>query len=386
MKLPELSLHRPILVTVVFLIVVILGAVSFTRLPVDLMPDVTFPAMSITTNYSNVGPEEMEELITIPMERALASTPGLEQITSSSSEGTSNIRLNFVWGSDVDAAADEVRTRVDRVRGQLPQDATTPTIFKFDINALPIMQLGVSSTLPDLEVRRFIEDEVVYRLERIPGVAQAQVNGGLQREIHVELNRERLNALRLTPAMVINAIRRDSLNEPVGPVIEGDFETFMRTQAEYRSIEEIRRTMVARRQGRPIYIGDVAEVVDTNQEIRSITRINGNTGVQMGIVKQSGSNTVEVARGVRDEINRINRDLPQVQINILSDSSEFIEQAVINVRDAAFYGSLLAVVILLLFLRNVRSTMVVAIAIPISVISTFALMYLYGFTLNTISF
>lgn len=386
MKLPELSLRRPIFITVVFLIVVILGGVSFTRLPVDLMPDVTFPAMSVSSGYSNVGPEEIEELVTIPLERALSSTPGLQQITSSSSEGTSSIRLNFVWGTDVDAAADEVRTRVDRVRGQLPQDATTPTIFKFDVNALPIMQLGVSSMLPDLEVRRFIEDEVVYRLERIPGVAQAQINGGLRREIHVELNREKLNALRLTPSMVISAIRRDSLNEPVGPVIEGDFETLMRTQAEYRNIEEIRRTMVARRQGRPIYIGDLAEVLDTNQEIRSITRINGRTGVQLGIVKQSGANTVQAARGVREEINRINRELPQVQINILSDSSEFIEQAVVNVRDAAFYGSLLAVVILLLFLRNVRSTLVVAVAIPISVISTFALMYFYGFTLNTITF
>ena len=386
MKLPELSLRRPVFVTVIFLIVCILGAVSFTRLPVDLMPEVSLPAMSVQTTYGNVGPEEMEELVTIPLERALASTPSMELMRATSSEGSSSIILTFGWGTDVDAAADEVRTRVDRVRGQLPDEASAPSISKWDINAQPIIFLGVSGTLDDRDLRQFVEDQIVYRLERIPGVAQAQVGGGLSREIHVLLNREKLNAFRLTPASAINAIRRESVNEPVGPVVEGDFETLMRTEGEYRSLDEIRRTVVARRQGTPIYVGDVAEVVDSNQEVRQLTRVNGKPGIRLGIVKQSGANTVEVAGQVMGEVERINRELSQVQIGVISDSSEFIRQSVANVRDAALYGSLLAVVILLLFLRNVRSTLVVAIAIPISVVGTFALMYFYGFTLNTITF
>jgi hydrophobic/amphiphilic exporter-1 (mainly G- bacteria), HAE1 family len=386
MSLPELALRRPVFITVIFLIVCIVGAVSFTRLPVDLMPDVTFPTMSVQTTYGNVGPEEIEELITVPLERALASTPGLEQMTATASEGNSNIRLSFSWGTDLDSAADEVRTRVDRARGQLPEDAGLPSISKFDVNAQPVVYLGVSGSLEDRALRTFVEDEIVYRLERIPGVAQAQMGGGLSREIHVLLDRGKLNALRLTPAQVINGIRRESVNEPVGQVIEGDFETLMRTEGEYHSLAEIERTVVARREGRPIYVGDVASVEDAFQEVRNLTRVNGEPGIRLGIVKQSGANTVEVARDVLEEIERINRELPQVRIGVISDSSEFIRQSVANVRDAALYGSLLAVLILLLFLRNLRSTLVIAVAIPISVIGTFALMYFYGFTLNTITF
>ena len=387
MNVSELSLRRPVLVTVVFLIVCILGAVSFTRLPIDLMPDITFPTLTVQTNYTGVGPEEMEELITIPLERSLASTPSLEEMTSTSSEGSSNVRMSFSWSTDLDSAADEIRTRVDRARGQLPDDATTPTIFKFDLNALPVMFLGVSSdSLSDRELLEFVEDEVVYRLERIPGVAQAQPRGGLSREIRVELNREKLNALRLTPALVINAIRRDSVTQPVGEVIEGDFETLMRTEGQYESLDEIRETMVARRQGQVISVGDVAEIFDTSTEVRSYTRINGAPGVRLGVVKQSGANTVDVADGIIAEVDRMNRELSQTRITVISDTSQFIRQAVRNVRNAALWGSLFAVLILMLFLRNLRSTLVVSIAIPISVIGTFALMYFSGFTLNTITF
>ena len=386
MNLPELAIRRPVFITVVFLIVTLLGAISFMQLPVDLMPDVSFPTLTVQVGYAGVGPEEMEELVSIPLERALASTPGLEEITSTSSEGSSRISLSFAWGTDLDAATDEVRARLDRVRGGFPENAGTPTVFKFDVSQFPIMFMGVSGEMAPRELREFTDRQVRYRFEQIDGVAQADVWGGLSREIHVNLDRSKMHALRISPNQVMAALRRENVNEPVGQVVEGDFEVLMRIQGEYVSLDEIRRTMVTRRGGSPVYIEDMAEVEDSYQEIRNLVRINGKPGLRMGVWKQSGANTVDVAREVQKEINRINQNFPQIHVSSIIDSSTFIESAVANVRNAALYGSILAVFILLLFLRNFRSTLVVAISIPISVVGAFGLMYFYGFTLNIVTF
>lgn len=386
MNLTELAIRRPVLITVVFLIITLLGGVSFLRLPVDLMPDVSFPTLTVQTTYGGVGPEEMEELVSIPLERALSATPGIEEITSTSSEGNSRIRLSFAWGTDLDAATDEVRARLDRARGQLPNDADTPTVFKFDVSDFPIIFMGVSGDMDPRELREFTDKQLKYRFERIAGVAQANVWGGLSREIHVNLDRSQMHALRINPNQVITALRRENVNEPVGQVVEGDFEVLMRTQGEYVNLDEIRRTMVTRRGGKPVYISDIAEVEDSHQEIRNLVRVDGRPGLRMGIWKQSGANTVDVAKEVQKEIERANQDFAHIHISSIRDSSKFIESAVANVRNAALYGSILAVFVLLLFLRNFRSTLVVAISIPISVIATFGLMYFYGFTLNTVTF
>jgi len=386
MNLTNLAIRRPVLITVVFLIITLLGGVSFLQLPVDLMPDVSFPTLTVQTTYGGVGPEEMEELVSVPLERALSATPGIEEITSTSSEGNSRIRLSFAWGTDLDAATDEVRARLDRARGQLPDDADTPTVFKFDVSDFPIIFMGVSGEMDPRELREFTDKQLKYRFERIAGVAQANVWGGLSREIHVNLDRSQMHALRINPNQVITALRRENVNEPVGQVVEGDFEVLMRTQGEYVTLNEIRRTMVTRRAGKPVYISDIAEVEDSHQEIRNLVRVDGRPGLRMGIWKQSGANTVDVAREVQKEIERANQDFAHIHISSIRDSSKFIESAVANVRNAALYGSILAVFILLLFLRNFRSTLVVAISIPISVIATFGLMYFYGFTLNTVTF
>lgn len=386
MRLPDLAIRRPVFATVIFLVMTLLGAISFMRLPVDLMPDISLPTITVNTTYDGVGPEEMEELVSIPLERALASTPAVKEIISTSSEGSSQVRLSFEWGTDLEAAMDEVRTRVDRARGMLPDDSDTPSIFKFDVSAFPILFLGVSGDMGPRELREFSEKQIQYRFERIPGVAQADIWGGLEREIHVSLDREKMHALRISPNQVIAALRRENLNEPGGNVQEGDFELLMRTEGEYTALDQIEKTMVTRRDSRPIYIKDLGFVEDSHTEIRNLVRVNGQPGLRMSIRKQSGANTVDVAKDVNAEIDRINRDFPNVYVASIFDSSKFIERAVSNVRDAALYGSILAVVILLLFLRNIRSTLVVAISIPISVIATFGLMYFYGFTLNTITF
>ncbi|MEE8349343.1 MAG: efflux RND transporter permease subunit, partial [Acidobacteriota bacterium] len=298
----------------------------------------------------------------------------------------SRIRVALEWGTDLDEATDEIRTRMDRVRGQLPEDADTPTIFKFDSTSLPVLFLGVSGNMNPRALREFTETQLQYRFERIPGVAQLDLFGGLNREIHVNMDRSKMHSFRISPAQVISALRRENLNEPVGQVIEGDFEVLMRTEGQFLSLDQIRQTMVARRNGRSVLVENVAQVEDSYQEVRSLIRVNGLPGLRMAVRKQSGANTVEVAREVREEIERVNRDFSHVHVATMFDSSHFIERSVANVRDAALYGSILAVFVLLLFLRNVRSTLVVAVSIPISVIATFGLMYFYGFTLNTITF
>ncbi|MGH9338469.1 MAG: efflux RND transporter permease subunit [Acidobacteriota bacterium] len=386
MKLPELAIRRPVFIIVLCLIVTLLGAISYSNIPVDLMPDVSFPRLTVRTSYQGVGPEEMEELVSIPMERALSSTPGIEEISSSSSEGSSQVRIAFAWGTDLDAAMDEIRTRIDRARGQLPDDVEAPTIFKYDVTTFPIMFLGIAGNMNPRDLREFTENQIQYRLERVPGVAQADVYGGLEREIHVKLDRAEMHALRLSPAQVSAALRRENINEPAGQIVEGDFEVLVRTEGEYTSVDQVADTMIVRREGQPIYVRDVAEVEDTHREIRELVRINGVPGIRMAVRKQSGANTVSVATAVKEEVEAINRDLPQTDVFVTYDSSRFIENAVRNVRDAAIYGSVLAVFILLLFLRNFRSTLVIGISIPISVIATFALMYFYGFTLNTVTF
>ncbi|MBN2416063.1 efflux RND transporter permease subunit [bacterium] len=386
MNIARGPVNRPVLTLMIFLVVITLGVVSFTRLSIDLMPEVTYPVISVVASYGNVGPEEMEELVTRPVEEALAAVQGVEEITSSSSEGSSNVRVSFTWGTDLDVAANDIRDRIDRVLGRLPEDMERPMIRKFDLSAFPILIMGISSNLNPLDLRLLVEDQVKYRIERVPGVAAVDIRGGFNREIHVDLRSQKLKSLGLSPDMVISAMRNENRNIPAGLFDKGNLEVLVRTQGEYSSLEEIKSTVVAVREGVPILIRDVADVSDSWQEVRQLTRIDGKSGLRISINKQSGANTVKAARAVLAEIERINRDIPQITIIPIIDTSQYIEQSINNVGTSVVLGGLLAVVILFLFLRNVSSTLIIATAIPISVVATFGLMYFGGFTLNMMTF
>lgn len=386
MNIAKGPVHRPILTFMIFLVIVILGIVSFSRLSIDLMPEVTYPVISVIASYGNVGPQEMEQLVTRPIEEALAAVQGVEEITSTSSEGRSMVRVSFVWGSDLDVAANDIRDRIDRVLGRLPEDMERPMIRKFDVSAFPILMLGISSNLNPLDLRLLVEDQVKYRIERVQGVASVDIRGGLNREIHVDLQSEKLKALGLSPDAVIGAMRNENRNIPAGLYERGNLEVLVRTQGEYLSLDEIRNTVITIRNGTPIQIRDVANVVDSWEEIRQVNRINDKPGLQISINKQSGTNTVKAAEAVLNEMERINRDIPQIQIIPIIDTSKYIKQSINNVGSSLFLGGILAVVVLFLFLRNVSSTAIIATAIPISVIATFGLMYFGGFTLNMMTF
>ena len=367
-------------------IIILIGGVSLTRLPVDLLPDVTYPTVSVRVGYPGVGPQEIEQLITRPIEQAVGAVAGLEQINSTSQEGSSIVRLSFAWGTDLSEAMDDLRTRLDRVRGRLPEDAEALIIFRQDSNAMPIMSLGIEGNYDRVTLREMAENQIGPRLERVNGVAAVTTNGGLRRQIHVELSKEKIAALELPVERVVALLRSENENTPLGEVNQGDRTYLLRSQSQFQSLDEIRNLVLMTRAGVPIYVRDVAEVKDTTEDVRSLLRINGRPGVRLSVQKQSGTNTVQVADGIKAEIDRVNLEMPNIKLNVLDDSSVYINRSIHSVQEHALIGAFLVTLIIFCFLRSFRSTLIVCTAIPISVIGTFALLYFNGYTLNVMTF
>jgi len=381
-KIAQAAVNRPVLTSMVSLIVIILGAVALSRLPIDLMPDVTSPTISISTSYSKASPLTMEELVTRPIEEAVAAVPGVQEISSRSIEGNSNVQVSFSWGTDLEAASNDIRDRIDRIISRLPSEAGRPSLRKFDMAATPVIMMGVTSQLEALELRRILEEQVSYRLERVDGVASVNIWGGRTREIHINLDPARMNALKVPLDQVISRIRSANVNQPAGNVYRGNHQITVRVPGLYENLDELRNTVIMRRGGSTIALRDIAEVIDTASKETRIVRINGEAGIQISVNKQSGTNTVKVVQGILEEVEQINRSIPQIKVVPLMDSSVFIKQSINNVSMSALLGGILAVLILLFFLRNLTSTLVISTAIPISIMATFGLLYFNGFTLN----
>src|SRR4051812_28174716 len=389
MSIPRFAIERPVMMAMISSIVILIGGISLTRLPVDLLPDISQPTVNVRVTYTGVGPLEMEDLIVRPLEQQLSAVSGLDTMFSSANEGNANIQMNFTWGTDLSEAMNDIRTRIDRVRGRLPEDADPPVVQKFDSNAAPIMGLALESTdgnLDRVQLRELAENILSPRLERVSGVAAVTVGGGLRRQIHVDLSREKITALDLSVDRVVAVLSNENQNIPIGEVYQGDRSLLLRSQGQYQNIEQIASTVVLTKNGVPVYLKDIADVSDSTEDIRSVLRINGRPGVRMQVTKQSGTNTVQIAEGVRAEMERINHEVPGVKISMLDDSAKFIERSISAVQEHVMLGSVLVVLIIFLFLRNFRSTLIVCTSIPISVIGTFALLYFGGLTLNTMTF
>ena len=386
MSIPRFAIERPVTMFMISMVIILLGGISLTRLPVDLMPDTQMPTISVRVNYSGVGPLEMEELVTRPIEQAVSAVAGLERVDSTSSEGSANIRLNFAWGTDLSEAADEVRTRLDRVRGRLPEDADPPTVFKFDSTSMPIMGIGVEGDFDAVTLRELAQNDLSPRLERVAGVAAVTINGGLRRQIRVDLSREKLTGLNLSPDRIVQILRTENQNIPLGEINDAERTLLLRSPGQFTNIEEIRNLVVLTRAGVPVYLRDIADVRDTTEDRRSFMRINGTPGIRMQVTKQSGTNTIQIAEGVKREIEKINADVNGIKLQVLDDQSKFIDRAIGSVTEHAMLGGLLVVAIIFLFLRDIKSTLIICTSIPISVIGTFALLYFGGYTLNTLTF
>ena len=382
MNISEFSIHRPVFTVMLMLAIVAVGLVAVSRLPIDLMPDLTFPTLSISTTYENTGPEEIEQIITRPIEEAMSAVPGVEEVFSVSSEGSSNVRVMFAWGTDLDAAADDMRERLDRIIPHLPDDVERPMLRKFDPAMFPILIVGALSNLDPIQTRRIIDEQIVYRLERVPGVASVDVWGGHEREIQVNLDADKVKALGLPLDRVITGIQQGNIDLPAGVIERGNYEILVRIPGVFTNMQEIRETVVAVLGGVPVRLQEIADIEDSFRKITRIVRVNGLPGTRLAVYKQSGKNTVEVASGILKELELIREDRPQIKLIPVRDSSEYIKNAMGNVSSTAVYGGILAIFVLLFFLGSIRSTLVIATAIPISIVATFALIYFSGFTLN----
>ena len=386
MKLTHTSVARPVTTLMVFLIIITLGTISFRHIPIDLLPPIEFPRLTVVVGYANVGPEEMEQLVTERIENALAGVANVERVTSNSSEGRSWVSLNFAQGTNLDEASNDVRAALDRLRRVLPEDADPPRIWKFDPNDAPIVIIGARSNRPLSDLTRILERDITKNFEQIPGVGNIEIWGGIHSEIQVDLMRDRLTSSELTALDVVQALGRENITLPGGNVKDGLSDLYVRSVGEYESVEDIAHTVIRNVDGAPIRVGDVARVRQGYQDIRRYIEIDDQPTIRFSIRKQTGANTMEVARNIRQEAERINRLRSDLELVVISDESEFIQSSIDNVRNSAMWGGILAVIILFAFLRNGSSTLIVGISIPISIIATFALLYFGGLTLNQMSF
>ncbi|PLX99112.1 MAG: acriflavin resistance protein [Desulfuromonas sp.] len=382
MKLPRFSVGRPVFTTMVTLIVVLLGLFSLSRLQIDMLPNIELPTLTIRTQYEGASPVVMERLVTQIVEEIIATVPGVEDISSQSSEGNSTVRVSFAWGTDIDTAALDVQAQLEDEINELPDDVVRPRVSKFDIASFPVVLLGISSNLDPVELTQLVEDQVRYRFGRLPGVAQVDLWGGFNREIRVELDPDRVKALGLPLDQLLQAIRNANLDLPAGKLEQGRFEVTLRAPAEFANLDQIRDTVIYQKDGVSVTLGQVAKVRDTYEKLRRIIRMDGERGLRVAIRKQQEANTVEVSKAILSEIDNFNHAFPQIKITPVINQGNFIQLSIANVARSILYGGFLSIIVLLFFLRNIRSTIVISLAIPISVIATFALIYFGGFTLN----
>jgi len=366
---------------------VLLGIVCLGRLPVDLLPKVTLPTIAVTTQWPNVAPEEIEAQVTRPIEQAVSGAPNLYHVTSSSVEGTSTVRIQFQWGTDIGQAAVDVLQLVERAKRRFPTDPTlqNPLVFKFDPSQMPILTFGVSGEKDPVKLRTLLDNQISPMIESCDGVASATANGGQQRAIIIDVDPVRLRAHHLSLDNVILRIAQENINLPAGIAKESNTEYTIRSLGWFTSTEQIAQTPVGVFDGQPVALGDVAQIRDLYSEPRIFARLNGEDAASLTITKQSDANTISTAHAVFEMLKRVKKLYPNLKFGLAYDQSSFIQDSVNNVRDSALIGGILAVLILLFFLRNIRSTLVVALSIPTSIISTFALLYLCGFTINTMS-
>lgn len=382
MNLTNLSVKRPVTIVMITLIVILLGAVSLTRLPIDLLPEFSVPVAIVQTSYSGVGPQEVENLVTRPLEESIGTVSNIKNVSSISSDGNSTIIAEFNFGTDMDFASLEMREKVDMVKGFLPGDASDPMVLKIDPNAMPVVEASLSGSEDLSALQTFAEDELRPRLERIEGVASVDISGGYQREVRVQVDQQKLQSYGLSMDDLSQLIGAANLSLPGGSVEKGIQDLTIRTTGEFEDIEDIRNLPITLPTGGTISLSDISDVSIENQDISTISKINGKPSISISIQKQSGTNTVSVSSRVNDEIENIKEDFPTRELTTVIDQADFINLAISTVIKSGLLGAILAVIILFLFLRNIRTTLIVGTAIPVSIIATFSLIYFNDITLN----
>ncbi|MCK5126681.1 MAG: efflux RND transporter permease subunit [candidate division Zixibacteria bacterium] len=383
MILSDISIKRPVFATMMTLALMVLGVSSYLALSVDLFPDVDFPFVIVSVTYPGASAESVETDITKKVEDAVNTLGGIKHIESTALEGYTFSVIQFTLETDGLDAAAEVRDKIASIRGDLPEDIEEPVIQRYDPTSQPIISLAVSGPQPLRDLTDYVDDVIKPRLENISGVGAADIVGGAVREIQIRLHPERLRALDITPAMIAFKMQQSNIELPAGRMVDGDREWILRTMGRFQSVQQIRDMVVLTPHGRLVRLEEVADVIDTEEEAETASRLNGLPCVGVDIRRQSGANTVDVASGVKSEIVDIMTKLPAgMEIITVTDASIFIEESIHDVLINIVYGGTLAILVIFLFLANGRATFISGIAIPTSIIATFTLMRLLGFTIN----
>ncbi|HEY7726429.1 MAG TPA: efflux RND transporter permease subunit [Anaeromyxobacteraceae bacterium] len=377
---------RPVFTGMLTLVILVFGLVAWPRIGVDQFPDVEFPMVTVTTVLPGADPETIERTVTEPLEEALNTLNGLDTLRSINVENVSQIVVRFALERPVDVAAQDVRDRVQATLGRLPREILSPVVEKFDIGAAPVSTLAFSAPLPIERLTKVAEDVLKPALQQIPGVGAVELVGGRKREIQVLLDPMALKGWGLAPTDVVGALRAQSIDVPGGRTLEARVERSVKLAAEARSVEGLRALVVASPMGTPVRLGDVAQVLDGPAEARGSAKLAGRGAIALVVRKQSGANTVQVAERVREGLAAVRAQLPQgSQVAVVVDGAKFIRSSISAVQEDLVLGGILAVVVVLLFLRNVRSTLVSAVALPTAVIGTFAVMRALHFTFNVVT-
>jgi HAE1 family hydrophobic/amphiphilic exporter-1 len=388
MKLPALAIRRPVTTSMFFLAVVVLGLISLSRLAVDQLPDVTRPSITVSTTYEGAAPEIVERLVTDPLEKALATLNNVKAIRSSSGEDSSRVTIDFNWGTNVDLAALDVREKVNNALRQLPDEIDPPLISKYDPSSQPIMYLNLAANGPvdTLALRHYADSILRYQLQQISGVASVDIWGGNQREIQVLVDRSRLEATGLSLERIIKAVRDENVTKVGGHLESGHTDYVVRPLGEFHRLQDLEEVILRADGSMPVYLKDVAEIRDGIKERLTRTRVNRVPGLVLAIRKQSGTNTVRVSDAIQAKLPHLRQRLPQtMQLHLLFDRAAFIRRSITRVEQSALLGGCIAIIVLLLFLRSLRPTIIIALSIPLAVVATFILLYQTNISLNWMS-
>lgn len=384
MNLTRLSLRNPITVIMAVLGAIILGIISFSKLPVDMFPEITFPSITVATFYPGANPQDMERMVTYPVEKAVSTVNGVKYVSSISRQGASLVTAYFNWGTNLDGAQSDVLQAVNLIRGELPKEVQHPIIRKFDVSQISVVFIALmGGGLNEGQLYDLAYNVVQSEIEHVPNVASARIVGGKIREIQINFDRQRLQAFNLHPEAIIQAVQQANLIIPSGNIKAGPFDYRLSTETQFSLVRPIEDIIVTNSRRMPVYIRDVARVVDDFQEQTNIIRVNGEPAVALAVQKTSGTNTIQVVDDVRRVLPKIEKMLPPgVKMLELFDQSIYIRSSIQNLKHEALLGAGLAVLVILVFLRNIRSTMIVSVAIPVSIVCAFVLLYFSNLSLN----
>jgi len=386
MNLPEISVKRPVLTIVLYLAIIVLGLVSYQRLSIDMLPEIEPPLISVLTFYKGASAQDIEINVSKRIETGLSSISNLKKIRSTSIDNVSAVTLEFEYGTNLDEAANDIRNALELTKSNLPDEAETPVIFKFSTNMMPVIMMGVTANESYLGLNKLVEDKVTNQLKRIPGVGTVQTFGGPKRQIVIDIDPKKLEAYNLSTDRIGKIIGSENLNLPAGSIKMGRIEYNVRTLGEFQNAKEIEKVVVGQQNGRIVYLKDVANVRDSLEENTRDIRLLGRKGLMLMVQKQSGANTVNVAKAVFAKLETIKKELPtDVKLEKVMDSSEYIVDSINNLAETILYAFIFVSIVIIIFLRKWRAALIVLLTIPVSLIGAFVYLYFSGNTINIIS-